>query len=420
MNAEFHSNNRKKLYESLPDQTVVILCSGRSIRKTADENYPFYADRNFLYLTGLDREDFILLAEKEANQVKETIFILPPDAHAERWTGTRLKEAEVREISGIEQIRYRSEFDTYIHQLMRNGHFVTAALDLYKNDSSDSDTENFRMASRIRKDYPWMNLINVSRQLKKQRTIKQPCEIAAIREAVKITRDGILAMMKASRPGMYEYQYKAEFDYALAQHGCLAPAFPSIVSAGQNNFCIHYYAYTGQAQDGDMVLNDVGAQYDHLFNDVSRGWPCNGRFTERQKLLYTCAYNTSQHMFSIIKPGMKMADVDRLAREYNYTQLKAIGLCDTYDDIGTYMWHGGAHHVGWDTHDLVEAEIIEPGMVFCVDIGIYCEEWGIGFRLEDNCLVTEDGCANLTVSIPRTIEEIEEVMAASPARTSEK
>lgn len=169
-----------------------------------------------------------------------------------------------------------------------------------------------------------------------------------------------------------------------------------------------------------MVLNDVGAQYDHLFNDVSRGWPCNGKFTEKQRLLYTCAYNTSQHMFSIIKPGMKMADVDRLAREYNYTQLKAIGLCETYDDIGKYMWHGGAHHVGWDTHDLVEAEIIEPGMVFCVDIGIYCEEWGIGFRLEDNCLVTEDGCENLTASIPRTIEEIEKVMAALPARTSEK
>lgn len=420
MNAEFHSNNRQRLYESLPDQTVAILCSGRAIRKTADENYPFYTDRNFLYLTGLDREGFILLAEKEENRIKETIFILPPDAHAERWTGIRLKEAEVRELSGIEQVKYLSEFDTYFHLLMKNGHFSHAALDLYKNDSSDADTESFRMVARIRTEYPWMNLINLSRQLKRQRTIKQPCEIAAIREAVKITRDGILAMMRASRPGLYEYQYKAEFDYALAQHGCLAPAFPSIVSAGSNNFCIHYYAYTGQAKDGDMVLNDVGAQYDHLFNDVSRGWPCNGRFTEKQRLLYTCAYNTSQHMFSIIRPGMKMADVDRLAREYNYTQLKAIGLCETYDDIGKYMWHGGAHHVGWDTHDLVEAEIIGPGMVFCVDIGIYCEEWGIGFRLEDNCLVTEDGCENLTASIPRTIEEIEAVMAASPARASEK
>ena len=267
------------------------------------------------------------------------------------------------------------------------------------------------MARRLAKHHPFLDVIDVSRRVRQLRTIKQPCEIAAIRQAVTITRDGILAMMRASKPGMYEYQYKAEFDYALAQRGCLSPAFPSIVSAGDNNFCIHYYDYTGQAKDGDMVLNDVGAQYDHLFNDVSRGWPCNGVFSEKQRLLYTCAYNTSQHMFSIIRPGMKMADVDRLAREYNYEQLKSIGLCQSYDDIGKYMWHGGAHHVGWDTHDLVEAEIIQPNMVFCVDIGIYCQEWGIGFRLEDNCLVTEDGCENLTASIPRTIEEIEAFMA---------
>ena len=96
--------------------------------------------------------------------------------------------------------------------------------------------------------------------------------------------------------------------------------------------------------------------------------------------------------------------------EIQFEQLKAIGLCDRYEDVGRYIWHGGAHHVGWDTHDLVDVDIVEPGMVFCVDIGIYCEEWGIGFRLEDNCLVTEDSCENLTASIPRTIEEIESVM----------
>lgn len=410
MKAEFYYGNRQKLYDSLPDRTLVLLFSGRPVRKTADENYSFYANRDFLYMTGIEKEDFILLAEKEEGKVRETLFILPPDAHAERWTGARMKADEVRERSGIECVSCRTEFDSYLHNKISSGHFLNAALDLYKYDPADRDTEGHEMAAVLKQRYPALALIDVSRQIRRQRTIKQPCEIEAMREAVKITRAGILAMMKASKPGMYEYQYKAEFDYALAQRGCLATAFPSIISAGDNNFCIHYYDYTGQAKDGDMVLNDVGAQYGHLFNDVSRGWPCNGVFSERQRKLYTCAYNTSQHMFSIIRPGMKMADVDRLAREFNFEQLKAIGLCERYEDVGTYIWHGGAHHVGWDTHDFVEAEIIEPGMVFCVDIGIYCEEWGIGFRLEDNCLVTEDGCENLTASIPRTIEEIEAVM----------
>ena len=303
----------------------------------------------------------------------------------------------------VEEIAFRPQMETALHNLLKTGRYLHVALDLYKNAPEDRDSEGMRMARALQSQHPAVELINVSRQLRKQRTIKQPCEIEAMRQAVTITRDGILAMMRASRPGMYEYQYKAEFDYALAQRGCLSPAFPSIVSAGENNFCIHYYDYTGQAKDGDMILNDVGAQYGHLFNDVSRGWPCNGVFSEKQRLLYTCAYNTSQHMFSIIRPGMKMADADRLAREYNYEQLKAIGLCQTYDDIGKYMWHGGAHHVGWDTHDVVEAEIIEPGMVFCVDIGIYCQEWGIGFRLEDTVHGHLGEVADVDTSTPNTL-----------------
>lgn len=416
MEMEFHYGNRMKLYETLPEGTVAMVFSGHAPRKTADEDYPFYANRNFLYLTGIEKERFILLAEKKDGQVTETMFILPSDAHAERWTGTRMKEAEVKEKSGVEKVAFLSEFDTYLHTLLRSGHFTHAALDLYKYEAEERDTESFEMARRMQRDYPFVELIDLSLQLRKQRTIKQPCEIEAIREAVKITRAGILAMMKSSEPGMYEYQYKAEFDYALAQHGVLAPAFPSIISAGKNNFCIHYYDYMGQARDGDMILNDVGAKYDNLFNDVSRGWPCNGKFNEKQRLLYTCAYNTSQHMFSIIRPGMAMADVDRLAREFNFQQLKAIGLCDSYDQVGKYIWHGGAHHVGYDVHDFVDVTTVKPGMVFCVDIGIYCEEWGIGFRLEDNCLVTENGCENLTASIPRTIEDIEAVIAEGRAQ----
>ena len=218
-------------------------------------------------------------------------------------------------------------------------------------------------------------------------------------------------MMQSSKPGMYEYQYKAEFDYVLNQHSPDGPGFPSIISAGSNNFCIHYYAYTGQALDGDMVLNDVGAQWDGHITDVSRGWPCNGKFTERQKLLYECALDTSNYLFAQIRPGMKMADVDGTIRRYNAERLCDAGVLNDVRDVGKYMWHGGAHHVGYDVHDVVATpETIAPGMVFCVDVGIYHEEWGIGFRLEDNCLVTETGCENLSAAIPRTVYDIEAIM----------
>ncbi len=172
-------------------------------------------------------------------------------------------------------------------------------------------------------------------------------------------------MMKASKPGMYEYQYKAVFDYTLGQYGPQGPSFPSIISAGKNNFCIHYYTYKGQAHDGDMVLNDVGAWHDNLMTDVSRGWPCNGKFNDRQRLLYEIALQTSDHMFSIIRPGMAMKDVDGESHRYCAALLKEIGVLDDVQNIGRYMWHGGAHHVGFDVHDAVETPASRSPRTWC-------------------------------------------------------
>ncbi len=412
MKKEFHKGNRERLYQMMKPHSILVMFSGKEKRKTNDENYPFCTNRSFLYLTGLDSKEFVLVARKEEEEVTEMVFILPPDLMAERWTGVRLKAHEVAELSGIENIYPADSFEVMFHRMASNGKYEHLYLDLYKADYDEEDTEAYKFSRTAAASYGYLKQENVSPLVQKLRLIKQPCEIEAMREAEKITGAGIVAMMKASRPGMYEYQYKAEFDHALGQFGPQGPAFPSIISAGNNNFCIHYYAYKGQAKDGDMILNDVGGWYDNVMTDVSRGWPCNGKFSEKQRLLYECAYKTSNHMFEIIKPGMKMADVDATIKKYNYERLKEAGVLDSYDQIRTYMWHGGAHHVGYDVHDVVgQPDVLEPGMVFCVDVGIYHEEWGIGFRLEDNCLVTEDGCENLSAGIPRSIEEIEAVMA---------
>lgn len=412
MNKEFYSNNRQEFYRQMKENSLLVMFSGTEVRKTNDEFYPFYTDRNFLYLTGLDGKELALIARKDnEGGIQEKIFILPPDLLKERWTGARIKPEQVQELSGIDNIGYVGEFEEEFHRLATTGNYNYLYLDLYRVSPSDRNQPAHMLLKRMAENYPYLKIENANIILRRLRTIKQPCEIEAMKKAEKITCEGITAMMKASKPGMYEYQYKAVFDYVLGQYGPQGPAFPSIISAGKNNFCIHYYAYKGQAMDGDMVLNDVGAWYDYLMNDVSRGWPCNGKFSERQRLLYECALNTSNHMFDIIKPGMKMMEVDATARRYNAELLVEAGVLDIPENIGTYMWHGGAHHVGFDVHDAVEApEVIAPGMVFCVDIGIYHEEWGIGFRLEDNCLVTEAGCENLSAVTPRTIEEIEDTM----------
>lgn len=411
MDYRFHVGNRRRLYESLPPGSLVVVYSGKAPRKTGDEYYPFFANRNFVYLTGVEQQESILCCYVGEGEWQETLYLLPPDAHAERWTGRRLTPQAAAALSGVEEIAALPAFPAAFDKLAGSGKVERLWLDFDKLTADEPDSQAYRCAAYCRERYPFLRLENLLPRLRRQRTLKQACEIDAMRQAEKITAAGIVAMMQASRPGMYEYQYKAEFDYALAQHGVLAPGFPSIISAGENNFCIHYYDYRGQAQDGDMVLNDVGACWDNEINDVSRGWPCNGRFSERQRLLYECAYATSEHMFGLLQPGMPMADVDRLIREYNFERLQEIGLCKSYDEIGKYMWHGGAHHVGYDVHDIVDMTMpLTPGMVFCIDIGIYCEEWGIGFRLEDNCLITESGCENLSAVTPRSIEQIEAVM----------
>lgn len=419
MNQSFHIHNRRRLYELMEPHSLLVLFAGEELRKTNDEYWPFYADRNFVYLTGIEQKESVLLCIKDSDtSMTERLYLLPSDPMAERWTGRRLTLAEAEEASGISDIRPVDQFTGDLHSLCAGGHYSLMSgnyqslyLDLYRVSPHDVDKPAHKLLRRVQSDYPYLKIGNANSLLRKLRLIKQPCEIEAVRKAEEITKEGILAMMRASKPGMWEYQYKAEFDHALGQYGPQGPGFPSIISAGKNNFCIHYYSYTGQALDGDMVLNDVGAQWDNHTTDVSRGWPCNGRFSDRQKLLFNCALATSDHMFSIVKPGMRMAEVDAEIRRYNAERLKDAGVLKDVKDIGTYMWHGGAHHVGYDVHDVVERpEFIGPNMIFCVDVGIYHEEWGIGFRLEDNLLVTEDGCENLSAAIPRTVEDIEDIM----------
>lgn len=412
MEPQFYKGNRDAFMEKLEPGSLALFFSGSPVRKTADEDYGYFANRNFVYLTGMEQKDTVLMMEKDASGYRETLFILPPNLIEERWTGTRMKPEEIEAVSMISSFAYKETFEEELKKVLTSGRIQKVYLDIDRMEGQVVVSAADSMEAFLKQEYPSMPIENSLPIMKMLRLIKKPCEIRAMEKAQEITKAGILAMMTHSRPGMYEYQYKAEYDYALAQHGVLEAGFPSIISAGKNNFCIHYYGYRGQAMDGDIVLNDVGVRWDNELTDVSRGWPCNGKYSSRQKLLFECQYNTSEHMFSMLKPGIPMKEVDAEIRRYCFEQLKEAGVCKSFDDIGTYMWHGGAHHVGFDTHDVVSARdaIIQPGMVFCVDIGIYHEEWGIGFRLEDNCLITEDGCRNLSKDIPRTVEDIEAVM----------
>ena len=408
----FYAENRKSLFSNLIEGSIAVVFSGGESWRSADDYFPYFANRNFLYLTGINQMEAVLIGSCN----EETLYIPPPDAHFERWNGERVKQDRAAEISGVKKILHTCEFNRQLDFKLNSGSVDAVYLPIYKHRAEQPDGPEHKLTKYIQDRYPHIVIKNLFPLVKKQRLIKKPCEVDALRQASAITKEGILAMMRAAKPGISERELKAEFLYAIMKHGAEGPAANPIISVGKNNFCIHYHDTKGVAMDGDFVLNDVGVPYDNLVTDVSRGWPINGRFSDRQKQLYQAAYEVSNYMFGIIKPGMPMGDVDKIIREKIYKYLEDIGLCKTWDDVGKYMWHGGAHHIGYDVHDVVavnNATLLTPGMVFCVDIGIYVEEWGIGFRLEDNCLVTQDGCENLSKDIPRSIEDIEAVMRSA-------
>ena len=218
MDRMFHTGNRQKLYEQMKPHSLLVLFSGEEVRKTHDEYYPFFADRNFVYLTGITQKEAVLFALKGDTAVEERLYILPSDPMKERWTGRRLTPQEAEALSGISDIRISDDFLSDFHSIAAGGHYSlipqnyeSLYMDVFRMSPADRDTPAHRMLPLVQANYPYLRLENACALVRRLRLIKQPCEIEAYRKAEEITRSGIVAMMHASRPGMYEYQYKAEF-----------------------------------------------------------------------------------------------------------------------------------------------------------------------------------------------------------------
>lgn len=223
---------------------------------------------------------------------------------------------------------------------------------------------------------------------------------------------GVEAMMANARPGMMEYEIEAHFDFTLMQHGAREKAFQTIAAAGKRGTILHYTKNNGKTKDGDLLLVDCGAQVDWYNGDISRTFPVNGKFTERQKLVYNIVLEGQQKVIDAIRPGQPFSRLNEILKEHYLEALKEIGLVKTMADVAKYYYHGVSHYLGAETHDIgrYTERVLQPGMVLTVEPGLYIEEWGIGIRIEDDALVTEDGCEIMTKDMIKTVEEIEAFM----------
>ncbi|MCL2560495.1 MAG: aminopeptidase P family protein, partial [Turicibacter sp.] len=345
---------------------------------------------------------------------RELLFIDEVSEMMEKWEGIRLKKPEVAEITGFkeEAIIGMPDFTKTIGSFMMNEGIKHGYFDYDRFSYNHPDTQQIAFAKEFQAQYPFVQLHNLYPMIVKMRQIKSDEEVANMKTAIDKTRLGIEAMMKASQPSMFEYEFEAHYDFATKLAGVQEKAFHTIAASGVNATVLHYNENNTQTQDGDLILFDLGCAWNHYSADISRTFPVNGKFSARQKDVYQAVLDVEKAMIEAIKPGVKTSELNKLARKLLADACRGLGLIgDNDDDVLTYYYHSIGHALGLDTHDVGGREfVLAPGMVITIEPGLYIEEEAIGIRIEDNILVTEDGYENLSVGIMKEVDEIEGFM----------
>ena len=412
---EWFVKNREKLAARMEPSSMALLFAGRAPYKRGDECYPFSPDRNFYYVTGIDREDCILLLEKTAGGMSETLFIPRENGVMAKWIGENMSAAEAAERSGITNIAWLDTFEAAFSAALFKNMTQKVWLDLEKREWDECYSPALRFAEKLRRNAPQVVIADLYPIFSELRLIKEDWELARMRKAMELTRLGIEEMLRQAKPGAMEYEMEAAFDYILKKNGVQDKAFQTIAAGGRRGTILHYMQNNQPVADGELLLVDAGAQWEWYNGDISRTFPVNGKFTERQKLVYNIVLEGQRRVIEAIRPGVPFSSLNELLKAYYFEELQKIGLVRTAEDVTKYYYHGVSHYLGAETHDIgryIDREL-QPGMVLTVEPGLYIEEWEIGIRIEDDVLVTEDGREVMTAAMLKTVEEIEAFMAAA-------
>ena len=332
----------------------------------------------------------------------------------EKWVGKSIRKEEAEEIAAVDEVKFKSQFDGDIHGMITMKEEINLYLDLERMSANREGTISHRFANEITTKYPQVRINNVYSKIGELRLKKSQEEVDKIKKAIEITKSGIEKLMSEARVGMKEYELEAYFDFNCKVKGATGLAFTTIAAAGENATTLHYVDNNCELKENDLILFDLGAEYNCYNADISRTFPVNGKFTERQKEVYNAVLRVNEEIINLIKPGMKYKDVNEKATELIAEECIKLGLIKDKSEVRKYYYHSIGHSLGMDTHDIETPHrdiIFEPGVVFTVEPGIYIAEEGIGIRIEDDILVTEDGVINLSSDIIKTVEEIENFMS---------
>jgi Xaa-Pro aminopeptidase len=377
---------REELRKNL-DGTLVLF----GYTEGRDQVFRVPQDHDFLYLTGWTEPGAVVLIARD----REILFLPNRNPRTETYMGKRADASDpgVREVTGFDQVAPIEKFEPSLLEA------IAASEKVYSNPESPS-------APKLEKMLAFRRILPAAPVIAKMRMKKSPAEIAAIRRASSVSVDAQRAAWKRLAGGLYEYQAVAAFTATLLDQGCEGYAYSPIFGSGPNSTVLHYSANTRRMDSGEVIVIDAGAQCDFYTTDITRTLPVNGKFTPRQKELYSYVLGAQNAVLAAIKPGVEISSLTKIAKDY---------LDQHKDSDGTpmskYLPHGVSHHVGLDDHDPTAPGPLEASMVITVEPGIYIPKENIGIRIEDTVLVTEKGVELLSGALPREPEEVEKAMA---------
>ncbi|MFQ6030898.1 MAG: aminopeptidase P N-terminal domain-containing protein, partial [Dehalococcoidia bacterium] len=421
------AERRARLMQSLGNGAI-ILTAGHDQMRNNDVDHEFRQQSSFWYLTGFDEPDAVAVLRPGSDQ-PYALFVRPFDARFEIWVGFRVGVEGAQERLGADVAFSIEQLEEELPKLLAEVETVHYSLGSdEKVDKLVNDLVAQRRAGAQRGGTPLLSIMEPRPVIDRMRLIKSAEEIELMQQAIDISAQGFEAAMRSTAPGVYEYQVQTDMEAQFRRLGSPRNGYPSIVASGANACILHYIKNRAQMQEGDLLLIDAGAEWEFYTADVTRTWPVSGRFTPEQRAVYDIVLEAQRQAIAAVAPGTGMDQAHQVALKVLVQGLVDLGVLEGEVDsliedkvYSPYYMHGTSHWLGLDVHDAGQYRSgetpteLQEGMVFTVEPGLYFGTQapdspehlkGIGIRIEDDVLVTADGCRVLTAAIPKQVSEM--------------
>ncbi|HKB60230.1 MAG TPA: aminopeptidase P N-terminal domain-containing protein [Gallionellaceae bacterium] len=414
---------------------IAVVQTAPEVARNADAHYPYRHGSHFYYLTGFEEPEAVVVVvagAKDSRQPQSILFCREKDVEREIWDGYRYGPEAACDRFGFDAAYPIDQLDDKLVELMGN---QPALFTLLGQDGA-WDTRMLelrrRVQAKVRAGITAPDEIrDVRALLDEMRLVKDASELATMRGAAQISAGAHVRAMRATRPGMMEYEIEAELLYEFRRHGAQSPAYTSIVAGGGNACVLHYVSNNAALHDGDLLLIDAACELDGYAADITRTFPVNGKFSAAQKDVYEMVLAAQTAAVEVSRPGSHWNAPHEAALRIIAQGLIDLKLCSgsldavlESESYKRFYMHRTGHWLGMDVHDVGaykqqgEWRVLVPGMTYTVEPGCYIRPaddvpqalWNTGIRIEDNVLITAAGCEVLTEAAPRTVAAIEEVM----------